>query len=411
MSQHDFATKPDRTTKVRSWFVTWNNYPDDIIDRLNKPNSHVKWYVCGFELCPTTGTPHAHLVINLTEPQRINWLKKNVLGDNTPHCERVGNQEKCIEYCKKDGNFKESKTVPGQGQGKRNDLEAAINTLKNAKGNIKQVCDEHAKTYVKFHQGLEKLATHINAPQYRKELKVYWLYGATGTGKSKWFYDNIMAENSETTWVCFDEAYKWFDGYCGQRVVLFEDFRSDLIKFNYLLRLLDVYPMTVQIKGATTSWNPYEIYITCPYPPDSPKLFKGSQENIVQLLRRITEVRYFPKRDAPWVRVPHVKYENDMYVQVVIGSDTLTPTEVSRFRGIMALEDTDTPIDLSQDDDTPPLPSQNEDNNDNDEIVNPFGDYATHYVHSSPKRFKHNSIFDDSEDESEESYIESSPTF
>lgn len=35
----------------------------------------------------------------------------------------------------------------------------------------------------------------------------------------------------------------WFDGYCGQEVVVFDDFRPWWCRFDYLLRLLDRYPM------------------------------------------------------------------------------------------------------------------------------------------------------------------------
>ena len=41
---------------------------------------------------------------------------------------------------------------------------------------------------------------------------------------------------------------QWFDGYMGQKVVCFDDFRKDFCTFHELLRLLDRYPMDVPVK-------------------------------------------------------------------------------------------------------------------------------------------------------------------
>jgi hypothetical protein len=58
------------------------------------------------------------------------------------------------------------------------------------------------------------------------------------------------------------EGNEWFDGYEGQKLVLFDDFDKGQISFRLLLRLLDRYPMQVPIKGGFVEWCPRVIYIT-----------------------------------------------------------------------------------------------------------------------------------------------------
>lgn len=81
-----------------------------------------------------------------------------------PHVEIArGSPESCRDYC-----MKEDTREPGEesgpwergefgrgGQGKRNDLADACNTLRTH--GIKRVAEEHPTTYVKFHRGLKEL--------------------------------------------------------------------------------------------------------------------------------------------------------------------------------------------------------------------------------------------------------------
>ena len=60
---------------------------------------------------------------------------------------------------------------------------------------------------------------------------------------------------------------QWFDNFIGQHTAIFDDFRIRGVSFNYLLRILDRYPIDVPVKGGFTYWNPREIVITCPLDP------------------------------------------------------------------------------------------------------------------------------------------------
>lgn len=55
-----------------------------------------------------------------------------------------------------------------------------------------------------------------------------------------------------------------FDGYCGQEIAIFDDYRGEDGTFNSLLRITDRYHMQVAVKGSTTWWHPRIIIITSP---------------------------------------------------------------------------------------------------------------------------------------------------
>jgi hypothetical protein len=87
-------------------------------------------------------------------------------------------------------------------------------------------------------------------------------------------------------------ANKWWDGYEQQPAVIIDDYRRDFSTFAELLRLLDRYPHRVEKKGASIQFNSSTIIITTPKPPE--ETWAGrTEEDLAQLMRRITEVREF----------------------------------------------------------------------------------------------------------------------
>lgn len=116
--------------------------------------------------------------------------------------------------------------------------------------------------------------------------KVVWLFGETGTGKTRIAYE-LGRLVSERPWTNSNDL-KWFDGYTGQTVAILDDFRETSCDFTFLLRLCDRYPLSVPVKGSFTPWTPTIIFITCPYSPDD--LYRGSSEKLDQLKRRLFRI-------------------------------------------------------------------------------------------------------------------------
>jgi hypothetical protein len=142
---------------------------------------------------------------------------------------------------------------------------------------------EHPNVWVKYPVGISTLLTAPPRLEYSPP-EVYWIYGPTGTGKTRYVFTK---EGYTNIWVS-GTSLKWFDGYHGQEVVLVDDFRGDYCKFHELLRYTDGYPISVQIKGSFVNFNPKRMYFTCPVHPRD--VYPSLCEEVDQLLRRITRI-------------------------------------------------------------------------------------------------------------------------
>jgi len=207
--------------------------------------------------------------------------------------------------------FEERGTRPSQG--KRTDIHEAVEFLR-AGGTIADMIrdDIHVEQVVKYTRGLQVVATLCMRPRNFKT-EVFWIHGPTGTGKSRWVWEQV----GETGY-SKPGGSKWWCGYHGQEDVILDDFRpSKEIAFEYLLNLLDRYPMQVETKGGMVQMIAKRIYITTPLGPL--ETFKHwewlGQECLNQLMRRIDHIIQFPqlaatmkwtKEDAPTVDAQNV---------------------------------------------------------------------------------------------------------
>ena len=129
----------------------------------------------------------------------------------------------------------------------------------------------------------EKLFKYKNLQMKRpiKKIDIIWIMGPPGSGKSR-----IVHELEDDLYQPI--TAKWWDGYNGQKAILLDDFRSNWCDYNYFLRLTDMYPLTVEVKGGSypAMWD--KVYITCPHSPEKTFRYLESIENNKQVLRRIT---------------------------------------------------------------------------------------------------------------------------
>lgn len=135
--------------------------------------------------------------------------------------------------------------------------------------------------FVRNHSGLRALKSALTPKIWRDNIKVVWLYGPTGRGKS-----HLLAKIARTPGV---DAYwkptgQWFEGYNGELFIFMDDFRAGDMQFSDLLKLLDKFPVRVPIKGSSAMVAADKIFITT---PQEPNITYNEHEDIEQLLRRI----------------------------------------------------------------------------------------------------------------------------
>ena len=195
--------------------------------------------------------------------------------------------------------FTEHGERPSNHQGARSDL-AAVAALVSTGASKRAVAEAFPREFIQFGRGIEHLQAVL---QGRRDgpPEVFWFWGPTGTGKTRTAYSTCTIE---VDGVAHDPFFKmatnkWWDGYEGQRDVIIDDFRRDFCTFAELLRLLDRYPLTVEIKGGTVSFTSRRIFITTPKNVED--TWEGRNVgDLEQLRRRITEVRFF----APAAVIP-----------------------------------------------------------------------------------------------------------
>lgn len=293
---------PARPTKngprVSRFVFTLNNYNEEEYASLLTFSQATKWFVMGKEV-GQNGTPHLQGACIIGSQTPFSQLK-TLTGLKRAHIESMrGKPEDSLVYCtKEDSNAYVFGTLPVQG--KRNDLTDTVNLVAGG-ATLRELAKNSdpaiMTTLVKFSRGLTILRS-LRAPPRDPNTppKVYWICGETGTGKTRSCFEigcTVYGDNE--VWIS-SGGLKWFDGYDGQRVAIFDDFRSKGVKFDYLLRLFDRYPFQVEFKGGFVEWNPSVIFVTT---PDAPRhtfatRMEHKPEDIRQLERRISGTYCLP---------------------------------------------------------------------------------------------------------------------
>jgi len=230
-------------SQCKCWLLT-------IFGELSWKPPKNKFCIWQKEKCPKTGKLHLQVYIEFGK--QIRFIKLQEILPVGTHIEmRKGTREDAIKYCSKQDTRVEGPWEEGtreNKQGERNDL----NELKGKK--IEEVIETNYGAFIKFHKGIEKaLLLSIKPRDFQTELYILW--GAAGTGKTRYVFDNEKD-------IYMKPEGMWFDGYIGQEVALFDDFNPEDISITLLLKLADRYPMMVPIKGGFVQWRPKRLYIT-----------------------------------------------------------------------------------------------------------------------------------------------------
>jgi len=269
--EDDFA---DNSVVGKSWRFTLNNWTDEEFESC-KLWAYTR-IIIGKEIAPTTGTPHLQGSVVFKSAKRLKGLKKL---NNRISWKPANFPNASFNYCKKDGDYWEDDR---REQGARHDIIKAKELFKTG-ASVHEIALE-----VDSYQAARMGELLVRTAPFRSvaiQREILWFYGPTGTGKSataREAYPDLYLKDS----------YKWWDGYNGEETVLIDDMRADFCKFHELLKLLDRYTYRGEIKGGSIPITAKRFIVTSPYAPED--LYKGrTDEDIAQLLRRITEVRNF----------------------------------------------------------------------------------------------------------------------
>lgn len=278
--------------KSRHAVFTINNYTMEEVEALRQyGESTSKYLVFGYEIAPTTGTPHLQCFVCWDNPRSI-LAFRNAITKKSIHIETVlrGTHKQAADYCKKTDTKDPAAAAPWEEfgevprQGERTDWCVAFDQIKS--GTPVEEVVENQPQLLPCIRALDVLKSKLLKPKHR-DVQVIVLWGDSGSGKSRWAYDN------------FPELYskppgKWWDGYSGQTTVLLDDYYG-YIPYSELLNVLDRYPYHAEVKNGYVwaQWN--TVIITSNKPPE---LWYKDYGLSPALKRRISKI-FFYSIDAP----------------------------------------------------------------------------------------------------------------
>jgi len=284
-------------SRSKYWCGTWNHAGDKegkINDSINQLNCSC-WFdkLYASKERGASGTLHLQIYCHTKTRKYESEMRYQFPG---VHWEtRKGNEEQARNYAlgkNKHGDTKagwievvidhgEHKAV---GQGSRTDLERIRDMLTSAEvTTVRELMDE-VTSMPSLAFGKEWLACHP-PPARAHPPKVFWLYGSTGTGKTRAVHD-FSSKTGLTLWR-MPASGNYFQGYIGQDIALFDDFRAGRLPFTELLELTDRYAPVANVKYGQCWFVPTWIFFTSA--KSLADTFKHEDECIDQFTRRITE--------------------------------------------------------------------------------------------------------------------------
>lgn len=227
-----------------------------------------------------TGYLHWQLLVAFKSKCRLSAVKK-LFGEQC-HAE-LARSEAAREYVwKDDTSVAGTRFELGQFKLRRNNKRDWEQVYKAAKEG--RLDDIQPDILVPHYNNLKRIASDNLAP-VGIEKQVFCFWGRTGLGKSRRAWDEAGLDAYPK-----DPRTKFWDGYRGQENVVVDEFRGG-IDVAHLLRWLDRYPVTVEIKGSATVLRARRIWITSNL---DPRLWYPDldQDTIHALLRRLEIVHF-----------------------------------------------------------------------------------------------------------------------
>lgn len=201
------------------------------------------------ETAPSTGHVHAHIYAMFSKPVR--WTQ--VCGEHVEICK--GSHKKNIEYICKNGDIIEKCNIEEARDTKMTAAEVLGMDYKTAKQTL---------SLSQFHM-YRKLYTD-SAPltveeSYKPDVEVYYLYGPSGRGKTKYIYDKLIEKGYGKKY--FDKVQYRNGFYVGQigfseEVCLLEEFRDSTMPASEFISFIDYYANPMNLKGGSRM-NKYKL--------------------------------------------------------------------------------------------------------------------------------------------------------
>lgn len=317
-------------SQSRKWQVTINNPAekgfthDKLKELLAGMKSVIYW--CMADEIGENGTYHTHLYLQGRGGINFSTVKKRFEGGHFEMAKGTALQNK--EYVSKsgkwendkkqdtkvEGTFEEWGEMPVERQGARNDLGDIYSMIKQGMTNF-QIIEQVPDIMFQVDK-LESIRQTVRDEQFAdtwRDLHVTYVYGDTGTGKTR----NIMERYGyRNVYRVTDYAHP-FDGYLGQDVILFEEFRSSL-HLGDMLKYLEGYPVVLPCRYVNRQACFTKVYIctNIPLGKQYENIQRSAYGDYLAFLRRIHKIKHYT---AKGIEESHIEMLPDNFRVVIDG--------------------------------------------------------------------------------------------
>lgn len=290
-----------RENASRKYQITINNPLDhgitheSIKSRLASLKGVVYWCI-GDEI-GEKGTPHTHVYFYSPNAIQFSTVKQRFF---TAHIEAAkGTHQDNRDYIRKEGRwlndakhetnlpdtFEESGELPPERSGQKSVSEEILAEIQDGASNAE---------ILRSHPGAMTKLSHIEAArqtlleeEYRdkwRDVEVTYISGAPGIGKTRHVMETYGYENVYRV-TNYEHPY---DGYRGQDVILFDEFRSSR-PITEMLDVLDGYPLNLPCRYADKVACFTKVYLVSNIPLEQqyPNVQREEPETFQAFLRRI----------------------------------------------------------------------------------------------------------------------------
>ena len=307
-----------RTKAHRKYQLTINNpeehgFTHDVLKTTLETFKGLLYWCMADETGGETGTYHTHVYFAAQNPIEFQTVQQRFYGvhieaargthqQNRDYIRKEGNWETDVKHgTRVEGTFEECGELPPEENRRLKTSEAIFEMVQEGKTNA-EILKEYPSS-MNHLRNIYLARQTLREEEYRekfRELQVTYVWGKTGVGKTrgimeKYGYRNVFQVTNY-------QRYP-FDGYAGEDVILFDEFRSSL-PIADMLKYLDGYPLRLPCRygDKVACFTKVYVVINIPMEKQYPNIQVDKPETWNAFLRRfkgnITEMLP-PKQDIP----------------------------------------------------------------------------------------------------------------
>lgn len=298
-----------KDTQCRKWQITINNPADkgfthEKIAELLHEFKPLVYFCLADEIGADTHTPHTHIFAVFASGIRFSTIRNKI---PFAHIEPAqGTSQENRDYITKsgkwsdsekaetrvEGSFKEWGELPVEQPGVRSDLAELYEKIKDGASDYELL--EGNPDNMKMLQYIEKTRQIIRMEEFKdtfRHMEVTYIYGATGTGKTRYIMEKFGYEN---IYRVTDYSHP-FDYYKREDVLLLEEYRGQF-RISDILNYLDGYPISLPCRYANRQACYTKVYIVSnlPLKDQYPAIQAEQPATWAALLRRVHHIVKFP---------------------------------------------------------------------------------------------------------------------